>query len=100
MLGKQIKRMRTAAGISQQEMANRLEVSKQSVCNWENGNIVPSIKILRKICQMFSCSADYLLELSDEKHMVLDVSELTDKQVAHISAIVDDFKAINKLSED
>ncbi len=43
MLGEQIKSLRIARNISQVTLANQLGVSKQSVSNWENNNILPSI---------------------------------------------------------
>ena len=42
MLGDQIRRLREAAKETQTELAKELSVSKQSVSNWENGNIQPS----------------------------------------------------------
>ena len=96
MLGDQIKSMRMASGISQQEMANRLNVSKQSVSNWENDNIVPSVNVLRKICKLFSCSADYLLELSDQEQLILDISNLSARQIAHVRLIAEELSEMNQ----
>ncbi|MDY5886413.1 MAG: helix-turn-helix transcriptional regulator, partial [Treponema sp.] len=41
MLSEQIKNLRTAKGINQVELAKCLGVTKQSVSNWENENIMP-----------------------------------------------------------
>ncbi len=49
MFGDQIKELRQAAGLSQVQLAAKLNVSKQSVSNWENNNIMPSIDMLRRI---------------------------------------------------
>ena len=46
MLHEQIRRLRTARGITHVELAHRLGVSKQSVSNWESNNIQPSIELL------------------------------------------------------
>ena len=96
MLGEQIKRLRMANGISQVELSRKLNVSKQSISNWENNNIVPSIDMLRKICCFFSCSADYLLELNDNEHLVLNTSNLTLEQATHIRQLANDFSALNR----
>lgn len=90
MLSENIKRLRTARGISQVELAEALFVSKQSVSNWENDNIMPSVDMLIKISRFFSVSTDYLLGLDDKK--VIDVSGLNDKQISHIKLIIDDIK--------
>ncbi|MEE1024332.1 MAG: helix-turn-helix transcriptional regulator, partial [Acutalibacteraceae bacterium] len=43
MFGTRIKELRLSLGLNQVAFASRLCVTKQSVSNWENGNIQPSI---------------------------------------------------------
>lgn len=88
MLGEQIKNLRTNLGMNQVELANKLNVTKQSVSNWENENIMPSIEMLVKIADFFCVSTDYLLGLN-EKH-TLNTDGLSDLQVAHIQTIIND----------
>ena len=45
-LGKQIRMYRQEAHLSQEELADRVYVSRQTISNWENDNIQPSIEIL------------------------------------------------------
>lgn len=90
MLNQNIKRLRTALNISQVELAQKLGVSKQSVSNWENDNIQPSVDMLVKIAKCLNVSTDYLLGLNVEK--TIDATGLTDSQIAHIRQIVDDIK--------
>lgn len=61
MLNERIKLLRIGRGLSQVDLAEKLGVSKQSVSNWENDNIQPSIEMLVKISHIFSVSTDYLL---------------------------------------
>ena len=90
MFETRIKALRMSLGFNQVEFAGQLSVTKQSVSNWENGNILPSIDMLIKICNTFSVSADYLLGLDDKR--TLDVSDLTDKQITYIQQIVNDLR--------
>ena len=92
MLSENIKKLRLAKGVSQVDLAEALFVSKQSISNWENDNIMPSVDMLVKIAKYFSVSTDYLLNLDDKK--VIDVSDLTDKQISHIRLIIDDMKGL------
>ena len=62
MLGNQIKNLREVRNLSQVQLAEALHVSKQSISNWENENIFPSIERLVKIAAFFQVSADYLLD--------------------------------------
>lgn len=90
MLNENIKNLRLAQNMSQVTLARRLGVSKQSVSNWENDNIQPSIEMLIKIAETLNTSTDYLLGLSQNKS--IDVSDLTDVQIAHIQQIIEDIK--------
>ena len=94
MLGEVIKKLRTARSISQVQLANGLNVSKQTVSNWENNNILPSIEMLVKTAQFFSVSTDYLLELNDRQY--IEVTGLTEIQLAHIQQIIQDLSEKNK----
>ena len=93
MLSVGIKELRMSLGLNQVEFAKKLCVTKQSVSNWENNNIQPSIDMLVRIANTFSVSTDYLLGL--EKKRTLDVSDLTDKQITHLQFIIDDIYGKN-----
>ena len=88
MLSTRIKELRVARNLSQVQMAKLLGVTKQSISNWENNNIQPSVDMLVSIARLFSVSTDYLLCLDDRQ--VLDVSGLSPEYVAHIQQVVDD----------
>ena len=45
MFATRIKYLRQSAGINQVQLAEKLGVSKQSISNWENDNIMPSIDL-------------------------------------------------------
>ena len=88
MFGDVIKSLRVSHNISQVQLASELHVSKQTISNWENNNILPSIEMLVKIAAFFSVSTDYLLELDQRKY--IEVSGLTDQELAHIRQIISD----------
>ena len=90
MLSEQIKNLRTAKGINQVELAKCLGVTKQSVSNWENENIMPSIDMLIKIAEYFGVTTDFLLGLS-ENH-TLNTTGLSEIQIAHIQTLIDDIR--------
>ncbi|MBQ4601490.1 MAG: helix-turn-helix transcriptional regulator [Clostridia bacterium] len=88
MLSERIKELRTARNISQVELARMLGVTKQSVSNWENDNIQPSIDMLIKISKVFSVPSDYLLSLDDRKF--IEVTGLSPEVIEHIKLIISD----------
>lgn len=94
MFGQRIKELRTSLGLNQLEFGHSLHVTKQSVSNWENGNIQPSIDMLIRIASLYSISTDYLLGLDHKR--TIDVSELTDLQISHLQSIINDIISANK----
>ena len=87
MLSSQIRQLRTARNLSQVQLAKALGVTKQSVSNWENNNIQPSIDMLVKIARFFSVSTDYLLCLDDRQ--LLDTSGLSPQVIAQLQQRID-----------
>lgn len=90
MLNERIRALRLAKGISQVDLAAMLNVSKQSVSNWENDNIQPSIDMLVHIADVFNVSTDYLL--GREMQRELDSDKLTEKELEHLQMIINDIR--------
>ncbi|MCI8443314.1 MAG: helix-turn-helix transcriptional regulator [Provencibacterium sp.] len=88
MFSERIRLLRKSYNYNQQELAGRLGVSKQSVSNWENGNILPSIDMLIKLAKLFSVSTDYILGL--DNRLTIDITGLTVEKVSHIQQIIND----------
>lgn len=90
MLGQQINELRIAMGWSQVQLAEELSISKQTVSNWENENIQPSIEMLVRLAKLFHVSTDYLLGL--DKTQTMNVDGLPISFVAHLVQLIDDYK--------
>lgn len=60
-LWERIARARKAAGLSQEELGNRLSVSRQAVSKWETNQTKPDVDTIIRMCQVLDLSADYLL---------------------------------------
>ena len=61
-LGKQIKECRQAAGLSQEELAERVYVSRQTISNWENDKSYPDVHSLVLLSEIFQISLDKLIK--------------------------------------
>ena len=61
-LGAQIKKYRMEFSLSQEELAEKLFVSRQSISNWENDKTYPDIKSLLLLGEVFSVSLDELVK--------------------------------------
>ena len=60
-LNEQIKKYRTEMNISQEELAEKIYVTRQSVSNWENGKTYPDIHSLLLLSSLFGISLDQLV---------------------------------------
>ena len=90
MLGQMIRKLRQERGLKQEDLGLAVGVSKQSVSNWENENIMPSIDLLIRLSDFFGISTDALLGRSDRS--TLDVTGLTDQQITHLQLLIDDLR--------
>ena len=61
-LNKQIKKYRTEANLSQEELADKIYVSRQTISNWENEKSYPDIKSLVLMSEVFQVSLDNLIK--------------------------------------
>ena len=61
-LGKQIKMNRQEAHLSQEELANRVYVSRQTISNWENDKSYPDVNSLVLLSEIFQISLDKLIK--------------------------------------
>ena len=61
-IGEKISALRTNLGISQEDLAEKLDVSRQSVSKWEMNQALPQIDKILQLCNLFNISTDTLLK--------------------------------------
>ena len=71
-VGMRISEYRRSLGMSQEELADKLFVTRQALSKWENGLSIPSIDTLSSMCKMFSVSFEEILGLFEEENFSLD----------------------------
>ena len=94
ILNENIRQLRVLNGLSQVDLAKRLNVSKQCVSNWENDNVLPSITMLNQLADFFGVSTDFLLGRTSMS--TIDLAGLTDEQATHIRMLIADLRKANK----
>ncbi len=62
MVGKNIKKVREEKGLTQEALAEKLNVTRQAVSNWENEKTQPDIGMLQKIAFVLSTTTDQLID--------------------------------------
>jgi len=66
-LGKKIRQLRFKAGLTQEQLAEKLGIAPQSVSKWENAVAMPDITALPLLAESFGVSIDDLFDLTDEQ---------------------------------
>lgn len=90
--------LRKKKGLSQEELAEKLGVSRQSVSKWESNNTYPETDKIVQICNIFECTMDDLINDN-----ITDVESIERKSKNNINVMVDSFldfitKTINMFS--
>lgn len=62
IMAEKIAALRRRSGWSQEELAEKMSISRQSVSKWESGASIPDLDKILKMSQLFSVSTDYLLK--------------------------------------
>lgn len=83
-IGYQLKELRIKKGMSQQEVAERLLITRQSISKWELDKGIPDLDMLKKMAILFDFSIDELVRLKEEKLMNLPI--ITSRQMAENTA--------------
>ena len=81
-LGETLCHLRAEKGLSQQQMANRLHVTRSAVANWETGYRLPNAAIISQIARALNADAALLLASADESDDVPNVLLVDDSPVA------------------
>ena len=79
ILSEKIIMLRKKYGWSQEELAERLDISRQSVSKWESGASIPDLERIVSMSQLFGVTTDYLLK--DE----MEETEFTDGMTPEIT---------------
>ena len=80
--GQQIKKVRTDHKLTQEEMANKLNVSRQTISSWENNRNLPDLELVVQIAEKFNLSVDELLTGENLKDkLVKDGREVTKQRL-------------------
>ena len=75
-LGEKIKAFRNKTGLSQEQLAEKLHVSRQAITKWENDRGTPDINNLQLLASLMNVSVDSLINSPDEVTKVVIKEEI------------------------
>lgn len=83
ILADKIIKLRKQFGMSQEDLAEKVNVSRQAVSKWESANSIPDLNRILKLAEIFGVSTDYLLK--DEIEEVETISMDTDTETIKVT---------------
>lgn len=75
LIGEKLLALRAQKNMTQEELAERLGVTRQSVSKWESNGTFPNMNKLLEICDIFQVSLDYLLRDIDDQENKVEVQQ-------------------------
>lgn len=91
---KNLKLLRTEAGISQQQLAEAVNLSQPSINKYENHNIEPDIETLKRMADYFDTSIDYIVGHTELRRKIEVVKECALNE--HEAQIIRCFRRLSK----
>ena len=100
MFSSNLKRIRKEHNLSQEQLADKLGVSRQSVSKWESGSAYPEMDKVLQICKMFDLNIDELLnqdlkKIEESKQSKSNINKYIDDFLEFVSKTVDMFNSMD-----
>lgn len=91
--GDKLRALRTEAGMTQTDLAKRLNITKSVISYYELQERTPSPDVLIRLADIFHVSTDYLLGINHKK--MIDVSDLSDEDVRFLLITIETLRKKN-----
>ena len=86
-LGKRVKALRLQNHLTQEQLAQKLGLTKSVISAYETGSRQPSYDVLIRLSRIFKVSTDYLLNVASQNQMI-DLSGLTLEEIKALTALI------------
>lgn len=91
--GQKLRTLRKNAGMTQTDLAKRLNITKSVVSYYELQERIPSPDVLIQLADIFHVTADYLLDIDHKK--LIDVSDLSDDDMQFVLITIETLRKKN-----
>jgi len=84
--------LRKEKGLTQRKLAERVWVDPSTIALYEMGDRSPSLEVLVRLARVLGVTTDYLLGVSSQRNYYLDVTGLTQKEIASLNLIIENYR--------
>ncbi|MBE6149782.1 MAG: helix-turn-helix domain-containing protein [Firmicutes bacterium] len=101
--GENLKRIRKNKKMSQEQLAEKVNVSRQSVSKWENGEAYPEMNNILELCKIFNCKINELVhaDMSDisslDEQVIMEVVKFNEKKQNQVKTLSNVISLIGKI---
>ena len=94
-IGKNIKTMRQSRQITQNELANKLNVTNKAISSWERGRTEPNMGMIEEMCKVFVCTKTELIDgiipepPQDNDELMAKIQKLSPEQRKDVLRYID-----------
>ena len=91
MLGNRLRKCRLAVGMTQQQLADKLNLSRSAISKYERNIVNPNIHRRVQIFFHLKASADFLLDITDDKSITDTTKSLTSEEAEKITVLINEW---------
>lgn len=101
--GDNLKTIRKSKKMSQEQLAEKVNVSRQSVSKWENGEAYPEMNNILELCKIFNCKINDLVhtDMSDiaslDEEIIMNVVKFNESKQNHVKTLSNVISLIGKI---
>ena len=103
--GDNLKNIRKSKKMSQEQLAEKVNVSRQAVSKWENGEAYPEMNNILQLCKIFNCKINDIVhtDMSDisslDKEIIMNVVKFNEKKQSHVKGLSNVISIISKIGK-
>lgn len=92
-----IKKIRKEKGLTQIEVAEKLNTSQSNLSGWEKDKWQPDFETIKKLCSIFNCSADYLIGITNYEVTPTKTEPIEEQTTEEQQILIEKIKILDNL---
>ena len=95
MIAKYLQFLRKSRNYTQEDLAKKLDISRQAVSKWETGTAIPDLEVLLKISKLYDITINDILEPNIQPQRITDFEQISTIPETELKEVLNKFDAEN-----